>query len=88
MTWKTLTSSSPRTAPDSLHLLAHPTEPKPLEFSNEEQETEEEAGSALHSTGKILKAGSSKGWEEGDNATAYGGMCWLTGSRVELDDQQ
>ena len=49
---------------------------------------EEEAESALHSSGKILKAGSSKGWEEGGNTTAYGGMCWLTGSRVELDDQQ
>lgn len=48
----------------------------------------EEAESALRSTGKILKAGSSKGWEEGDNATACGDMCWLTGSRVELNDQQ
>lgn len=79
VTWKTLTSSSPRTAPDSLHLLARSTELKPLDLSKEEPETlEEEAESALHSTGTILKAGRSKGWEEG----------WLTGSRVELGDEQ
>lgn len=40
----------------------------------------------MHSTGKILKAGSSKGREEGGNAAAYGSMCWLTGSKVELVD--
>lgn len=89
MTWKTLTSSSPRTTPDSLHLMAHSVEPKPLYLNNEEQDSlEEEAETALHSTGKILKGGSFKGWEEGGNATAYGGMCLLIGSSSELDDQQ
>lgn len=69
--------------------MAHSMEPKPLYLNNEEKDLlEEETESALNSTGKILKGGSFKGWEEGGNATAYEGVCLLIGSSSELDDQQ